>query len=159
MISYLIWSPRFSKFFNLSLWTVHLVREILSRFTPALFRYCSDIVWRDKENTTFARILKNLNTPRLENSPWDAVRCSMAGDMSARQVSRVRTLVTSTTGLPTKDATLTTTVELLSTLILINYAHCNCYPTVFMLAILFINVYKGYTKSEDQNTFKFSWFG
>ena len=60
------------------------------------------------------------------------------------------------TGLPTKDVTLTTTVELLSTLIFINYVYCNSYPTVLMLAILFINVYKRHTKSEDRNIFKFS---
>ena len=62
------------------------------------------------------------------------------------------------TGLPTKDATSTTTVQLFSTHILTNYMHCNSLLTLALFAMLFINVSKGHTKSKNRNSFKFAWF-
>ena len=53
------------------------------------------------------------------------------------------------TGLPTKDATSTMTVESLSSLVLTNSVDCNGPLTVLLLPIFFINVYKGQTKGKD----------
>ena len=52
------------------------------------------------------------------------------------------------TGLPAKDATSTTTVELLSGLVKKKLALCSHSLTVPELAILFINVYEGIIKGK-----------
>ena len=59
------------------------------------------------------------------------------------------------TGLPTKSATSTTTVQLLSSLILTNYVDCNSFLPVFTFTILFINTSKIDMKGKDRSTFKF----
>ena len=58
------------------------------------------------------------------------------------------------TGLPTKDATSTTTVELFSVHIITKYALCSHSVTLSELAILFINVYEVITKGKDRLHFQ-----
>ena len=59
-------------------------------------------------------------------------------------------LFTEATGLPTKDATSTTTVELLSGFILTNYALWSHSLTESKFVILFINAYKDHMKGKDR---------
>ena len=58
--------------------------------------------------------------------------------------SNRRTIYLFNTGGPTKDATPTTTVQLLSTRILTNDVDCNSFLSVFTFTILFIHLLDQY---------------